>query len=155
MFSRFSKPVPLVNAILAGKIRHVRKHLKRGVDPNAKLEDGRAYPLHYASHSYVDIMQLLIEHGANVNVRDENGKTPLHIAAFVGYYDGVSLLLKHGVQVNARDNEGKTPLAEATMETPLQGFVWFLGVRPSRYDLEEQKDRERVAQLLKSRGARL
>ena len=32
------------------------------------------------SESYTDMIELLVEHGADVNVDDEDGDTPLHLA---------------------------------------------------------------------------
>jgi len=157
LFAKFFKQnsMRLVDAILSGNIRQVRKLLKEGADANTRIEGESGYPLHFASHSYVNMMQLLIDNGADVNVKDERGKTPLHIAAFVGYEEGVRLLLQHGANVNARDNDGMTPLAEATQMTPLQAFGVTIGAPPSADEIKEEEDRRRVARLLKSHGAQL
>ena len=47
------------------------------------FDKNRIAPLHYAArYDHVDIMELLIKHGANINVKDkEEGLTPLHFCA--------------------------------------------------------------------------
>ncbi|OJJ42481.1 hypothetical protein ASPZODRAFT_76746, partial [Penicilliopsis zonata CBS 506.65] len=57
------------------------------------------------------IINLLIQRGANVNVHNARGQTPLHIAAQQGDLNTVSLLLaSYPIDVNARDRSGCTPL---------------------------------------------
>lgn len=55
-----------------------------------------------------EIVQVLIEHGADVNDPGRsgcNGITPLHDACQNGHLEIVQLLLNHGADVNARDSE--------------------------------------------------
>jgi len=64
----------------------------------------------------LDVMELLIEHGANVNVKNsEDGATVLHDAASGGHLDTIELLMKHGADLHARDFDGETPLHEAAL----------------------------------------
>lgn len=74
-------------------------------------------PLHWASRrkGSVEIIKLLIEHGAKVNETDGTGETPLHFASSRGFVDVVKLLLEHGANVNAKDYNGQTPLDLATL----------------------------------------
>ena len=67
-----------------------------------------------------EVVQLLIDHGANVNAADDAGFTPLMYIAFdaTGGEDkktihAARLLMEHGADVNARDKDGKTALAHA------------------------------------------
>ena len=55
---------------------------------------------------HINIMQVLLDHGANPNSRDNNNSTPLHL----GNVEGTCLLLQHGAIIEAEDNMGKTPL---------------------------------------------
>lgn len=73
-------------------------------------------PLHAASATgHVDVLQWLLDHGADVNPRRGFPFwTPLHQAAFSGELTAVQALLKHGAEVNARDKEGQVPLHIAT-----------------------------------------
>ena len=72
---------------------------------------------HWAARKgHVDILQLLLNHGASVNAVDSFGYTPLHAAARQGHVDILQLLLNHGASVNAVDNFGGTPLHYAARE---------------------------------------
>src|SRR5262245_17173972 len=51
----------------------------------------------------------LIERGADVNARTSDGITPLHLACARDGIDVVAVLLDHGADVDALDNEGRSP----------------------------------------------
>jgi len=61
------------------------------------------------------VMQVLLDHGANVNATDAIGFTPLHVAADTGdaALAVMKLLLDHRADVHATDAVGGTPLHEA------------------------------------------
>jgi len=64
-----------------------------------------------AAYNGVDVVQLLLEKGANVNSRDSSGRTPLGNA--VRYYMNrlvMKFLIENGANVNSKDNEGQTPM---------------------------------------------
>lgn len=56
------------------------------------------------------MIQLLIEHGADVNARGITGTTPLFWAVLRGQKDDVKLLLDHGADPNLTNAFGDTPL---------------------------------------------
>ena len=66
--------------------------------------DGEAYgstPLWQAGPwGKKDMVQLLLERGADPNKADTRGRTPLHQTAYIGYKDIVLLLLDAGAQPN-------------------------------------------------------
>jgi cytohesin len=67
-----------------------------------------------ALKGHVDIMELLLSHGAEVNSLNAQGATALHDAALAGQRAAADALLKHGANINARDSEsGATPLHQA------------------------------------------
>ncbi len=68
-------------------------------------------PLHHAVEFFNrEIMQLLIEHGANVNAAESGGWTPLHFAANEPQPDAIPILVSAGANLRARDSDGRTPL---------------------------------------------
>ncbi|XP_051167873.1 putative ankyrin repeat protein RF_0381 [Leptopilina boulardi] len=94
--------------------RIMKLFLDQGLDPNVK-DFREETPLIYGSKSSakgisLDIIELLIEYGADIDAGDINGVTALHIAA--GFYNlkVVKYLLKLGANVNIRTKNDLTPL---------------------------------------------
>jgi ankyrin repeat protein len=106
---------PLVYAIIHGQIEVARALIDRGapVDTPAFRP-----PLHVALHcKQYELVQLLLQNGANVNVKCQLGETPLH--ALCSYVDApadfVDELIKRGADVNSkRTLDGATPLHMAS-----------------------------------------
>ena len=67
-----------------------------------------------------DIVQLLLENGADPNIQSNDGETPLMSASYRSYRPGstdiVKLLLKNGANPNIRDIEGSTALMLVSIE---------------------------------------
>jgi ankyrin repeat protein len=104
----------LARAIYAGDAGAVVRWLNRGADPNARL--------HQAMQTgNLEIVRLLVEHGADVNVRGIDSsefeahwwateRTPLMIAAKRGDIPVVRYLLDRGADPNLGDDRGRTAL---------------------------------------------
>lgn len=74
-------------------------------------------PLSWAViNNHLDVVEFLVEHGANVNFKDDTDHTILHMAARTGNPEMVKYLLARGAikDINARNNKGRTPLAEVS-----------------------------------------
>lgn len=80
-------------------------------------------PLHLAAFfGPPAIVDVLIDHGADVNARAQNGTTnqPLHAAAAARNVQAVRALVEHGADVNARQEGGYTPLHSAAQNGDLE-----------------------------------
>ena len=135
--------------------------LDRGADPNSRARDNTltrtiftmqwfhengATPFVRAGQSSdVELMQLLLDYGADPFMATENGDTALTASAGIGWVEGVTyerspkdnleavrMLLDLGLDPNGRNREGRTPLIGAAL-----------------------KGRSDVVQLLVDRGAKL
>ncbi|KAK1690387.1 ankyrin repeat-containing domain protein [Colletotrichum godetiae] len=112
--------------ILLDHLKKSRKfHAEQvGADPSAALAlavnkkwQGKT-PLHYAALlSNVDIVQLLIDNGADLEAKDDSGCTPLLHSIMAPYKvnpsAAVRVLLQAGSDINCRNIYGVTPLAGA------------------------------------------
>ena len=89
-------PIELAAGIL-GNIETVKKYLDDGKDVNAKNEYGWTHLNHAAEGGHKELIELLIENGADLNVKDETlGKTPLGWAIHRKKTEAADLIRKHG-----------------------------------------------------------
>jgi len=69
----------------------------------------KVMPLHSAASArHLEVVRLLLEHGAPPNARQEAGWAPIHAAAQNGDRGMVDLLLRHGADPKQANDEGKT-----------------------------------------------
>ena len=85
---------------------------------HANVEDrgikGDCTPLmEAASSGHVDIVRLLIHHGADVNAQSSSGNTPLMYACVSGHEEVVRVLIEAKANVEDHNENGHTPLMEA------------------------------------------
>uniref|UniRef100_A0ABD2X5N2 Uncharacterized protein n=1 Tax=Trichogramma kaykai TaxID=54128 RepID=A0ABD2X5N2_9HYME len=91
-----------------GNTRTVQKFIDQGIDVN--LECRRYYdlpactPLHVAiENQRVEVIQLLLEKGADANKQNLDGLTPLQNAVNLFNYEAVKLLVEHGANIQRVD----------------------------------------------------
>ncbi|KAH7982484.1 hypothetical protein HPB52_005280 [Rhipicephalus sanguineus] len=80
---------------------------------NSKTQDATGA---HAGFGRRDVVEHLLQNGANVHAKDDGGLIPLHNACSFGHAEVVQLLLKHAADPNARDNWNYTPLHEAAIK---------------------------------------
>lgn len=95
--------------------RAVVKRLFGLADVNMRAsQHGQTALMLAVSHGRLDMVQLLLEAGADVNIRDEDGSTALMCAAEHGHMEIVKLLMHHpDINLAATDNDGLTALSVA------------------------------------------
>jgi len=98
----------------------VRVLIQNGADVNAKLKYGKETPLHLLcrhqeeNEQLINVIQLLLESGANFKGDPDTDSTPLHELSKNyrkdGLMDIVKLMIENGADINASDKTGMTPL---------------------------------------------
>jgi ankyrin repeat protein len=102
---------PLYAAVSRGFTGVADVLLSNKADVNPVAGDNGKRPLHIAVlNDKTNLLQSLIEHGADVNATDFRSNAPLHFAASGNRFEAVKMLLAAKADVNARDKEGNAPL---------------------------------------------
>jgi ankyrin repeat protein len=103
---RYSQ-TPLDLAAWLGQTEEVKILLRYTEDVNVKDILGQT-PLHGAAihGDRLEIVELLVKHGADPNIRDREGRTAFYLAVTKGKIPAAKLLLEYGADVNAKDSHG-------------------------------------------------
>jgi uncharacterized protein len=115
----------LMDAARSGDIKAVGAALGVGADVNARDADGITPLMHAARGDrpeiatpgptdHPEVVELLIERGADVNAKTDSGFVALFWAARYGHAGVAKVLIAHGADVNAKDKDGMTALKWAT-----------------------------------------
>jgi len=106
--------IPLHTACSENRLDAVKTLVAKDKGLVNVLNNDKETPLFQACQSgSKDIVQLLIDNGANVKQKSFNQSTPLHKACLVGAYDVAEALLKGGADVNVVMDLLGTPLHRA------------------------------------------
>lgn len=114
----------LILAIEVGDIEKIKLLLNQGQDPDyIKAAVYRAV-IYYR----IDILQILLDHGATVFMLDDYKSTTLHIAANYTRKgnDMMQFLLSKGVHINAQDVYGVTALHNAVLQNNIRPVEFLL-----------------------------
>jgi len=119
---------PLRLAAWAGHAAMCQLMLDYGADPDA-FEEGWGFPILVDAARHTDVIEVLLEHGADVQRRISrtgtwsgprfvgDQATPLHYVVEYPSADSVSLLIEAGCDLNAQDSFGQTALHIALNRT--------------------------------------
>lgn len=149
---------PLMVAIARESIASIAYLVEKGAVINVSGVD---HPVMLAIEiGRLDIVKLLIEHGADLTHRDGKGRTYLHYAAVKGSLPLVKYFLKIGLSLNDRGDDGNTVLLEAAENNRLDIVTYIIteeqGFDPSAKNNEgktaldfaaEEKNSEMMALL--------
>ena len=109
----------LINSAKKGDIEGIKQHLAAGGDVSFRNKNGDTM-LNYAAYlGHKEIVELLVENGAEVNAKGLADWTPLHLAAHNNNEQIVQLLIAKGAEMNPYTSPGfgGTPLDVADGKT--------------------------------------
>jgi len=137
-----------------GDVATVRQLLDSGLDVNLELLAGMRPLSAAAFRGQAEVVQLLLERGANPNVRDDTFQlTPLGAAFFFGHQKVVGLLLpKTSEDLNIVLRFGAMMGATPLVETALKGKVQPRDIAVA-WTLAAAGDKKEVLALLQKSGA--
>lgn len=106
----------LISAMYARNVEVEKILLSQpALDPNTRGFNGSTALANYASSNRKEVVQRLMELGADVNAQDYDGDAPLHIATKNRDIEILDMLLDKGANPNAKNTHGGTPLMYAAV----------------------------------------
>ena len=90
---------------------------------NSPIDETDTTLLHLAANAMPDILEMLLQHHADVNQQNDEGIAPLHVAAMWGNDDAVRLLLDYGADPVISDDDDMTPLDHAMGHPMSEGKI--------------------------------
>jgi len=107
---------PIHKAAYKGDLKQVREIIEK-YPSQINIQDFSGWtPLHLASgKGHIEIVEYLLNHGADTELENIHGQRPLWLAARFGRYETIKTLLEHGATVNHKDKHGRTALHDAAM----------------------------------------
>jgi hypothetical protein len=112
---KYIDPEPLFKALETGSAKTVKKVIeKSGYNLNTVVKDGYT-PLTFAisNTNSLELVEMLIDAGADLNMKDGTGNTPLTIAIYSNSDKYIDLLLSRGANINEPNSKGASPLIAA------------------------------------------
>ena len=131
---------PLHLACCTGNKVGTKLLLENGADPNllsSHINCYNASPLHYAalgkpSVDRLNVLELLIEHGANIHRKDANSENPLHYACYSSDLEGAKFLAEQGCDYGLLDCSGQLPVdrfLENGLKREFLEYLAFIKIR--------------------------
>ena len=102
----------LFEIIEEGDLNEIESSIKNGCDINA-TDDNNNTALMSAICFKPEVVELLLDSGANVNMKNYLGWTALMMASDYGYKEVVKLLIDNNADISKKNSAGKTALTLA------------------------------------------
>ena len=121
----------LARACVLGHVAVVRRLLDLApARPQTELKDSEGLaPIHRAAwNSHCEVIEALLDRGADIEAVNRNGNTPMARAAFVGHVRVIDLLAARGAALDARNLDGETPLGRAAAAGRVEAAVKLLAL---------------------------
>ena len=153
----------LVTATDYESIRVIEKQLDDGADINMTLQRTALHAA--AANGNLEIVELLIERGANVNLKDIHGRVPMFVALAEHQPEVAARLAEADTNPNVRTVDGSTLLMAAVRAEEVQLVQWALdhgtdvnAIRPEKNNataliLAARKGNAEIVSLLLAAGA--
>lgn len=95
-----------------GRIAELRDALATAPDGAVNLRDANGFTplLHACAEGHVEVVRLLLDHGAATDIANFDGETPLHLASSIGYDSCAEALVAAGADVTVQTSAGKSAL---------------------------------------------
>lgn len=148
--------IDIHSAVVAGNVEAIKKHVLAGTDLNLKDPFGGSSPMISAAlFGKKEIVNILLEAGADINFQNNDGSTALHTAAFFCRPEIVQILLDNDIDKTVRNNMGATAYESVTGAfKDVKPFYDMIGqsLAPLGLVLDDdylQMTRPRIAKMLK------
>ena len=103
----------------------------------------KGYPCNYKTkEEQIELIEYLVNNGANVNDRDNEGKTPLHYAISNVPMEIVKILVINGARLNIKTDDGYTPLDYAN-RTLIKHMKEWAKKQPEKQAEKQKKQAEK------------
>ncbi len=133
-FPHWTSKIERFAQVSAQRMETIRLILKAGANPNDRdRSNGTTVLMVAAGHGNEELVELLLQQGANAKVANAYGENALHYAAWRGNYAIVQRLLSEKVNVNPTHYLGRTPLMFAVRRGSLP-IVKLLLAQGARVD---------------------
>ncbi|XP_029695264.1 ankyrin repeat domain-containing protein 1 isoform X3 [Takifugu rubripes] len=96
---------------------------------------------------HLSVLQLLLDHGADITAADKLKSSPLHVSVRTGHLRCVEFLIHNGASVNTQDREGDTPLHDAVRQSRLK-IIQLLLLHGADTRVTNQKGRRPLDDVL-------
>ncbi len=140
----------LMVSVSSNDLEKTKQILALGTDPNTMENATSATPLFTAiANNNPQMVQMLLDHGADVNQVNEKGSYPMHEVASGNGFAGdskyranemIQSLIEHGADVNQKNAKGQTPIMLACKAGRTETLIFLLN-KNAKTSIQDEKGR--------------